>query len=220
MVELDLHSHSWFSFDGFIPPRMVVRLAKMRGLSGIAITDHGTIEGGLRALDEKGDDNFLVIVGTEVCTEIGDIMGLFLEEEITSRESEEVVRQIHQQGGIAIVPHPYDHHGVLFPELVASLDAVEVCNGRVRDYSERVFREMVAPYGLATTGGSDAHLPWEVGQVWTEVDVERLDASSVKDAILRRRCRPGGCNVSPSLCAILLSKVMKRCRVVAEQCCG
>ncbi len=213
MLRLDLHVHSRFSFDGFMSPKMIINAAKKKCLSGIAITDHGTIEGGLRTLAENDDDDFLVIVGAEIRSEIGDIIGLFLEEEITSHESKEVVQQIHQQGGIAILPHPYHHHHLPLPgNLLASLDAVEVRNGRVKDYKERVLREVVAVYHLATTGGSDAHLPWEVGRVWTEIEGKLQNTSDVKEAILHRCSRSAGHAGSLPRLAILLSKAMKRYR--------
>lgn len=213
MLRLDLHVHSRFSFDGFMSPKMIINAAKKKCLSGIAITDHGTIEGGLRTLAENNDDDFLVIVGTEIRSEIGDIIGLFLEKEITSSESKEVVQQIHQQGGIAILPHPYHHHHLPLPgNLLASLDAVEVRNGRVKDYKKQVLSEVVSVYHLATTGGSDAHLPWEVGRVWTEIEGKLQDTSDVKEAILHRCSRPAGHAGSLPRLAILLSKAMKRYR--------
>lgn len=193
-----------------MPPEMIINMAKKRRLSGIAITDHNTIEGGLSALAKNEKDDFLIIVGTEVHSEIGDIIGLFLKEEITSRQSNEIVRQIHRQGGIAILPHPYNHHLSLSCELLASLDAVEVRNGRVKDYADRARCEIVDRYRLASTAGSDAHCPWEVGRAWTEV--EALDGPAVREAILQRSCRSAGCSTPPSTSAILLSKMIKRYR--------
>jgi hypothetical protein len=217
MLRLDLHVHSCFSFDGFMSPKTIINAAKKRCLSGVAVTDHGTIEGGLRTLAENDDDDFLVIVGTEIHSEIGDIIGLFLEEEITSRESKEIVSQIHQQGGIAILPHPYHHHHLPLPgNLLASLDAVEVRNGRVKDYAERALAEVVSMHHLATTGGSDAHLPWEVGRVWTEIEGKGEDTKDVKEAILRRCSQPSGYAGYPPSLAILLSKVMKRYRRISK----
>ena len=213
MIRLDFHVHSHFSFDGFMSPKAIIDKAKRKCLSGIAITDHGTIKGGLIALAENEDDDFLVIVGTEIHSEIGDIIGLFLKEEITSHDSQEVVHEIHQQGGIAVLPHPYNHHHLpLSGDLLASLDAVEVRNGRVKDYTDRVMGEVVSVHQLASIAGSDAHLPWEVGRVWTEIEGDTQDALAVRDAIIHRCCQPSGYAASPSRTAILLSKMMKRYR--------
>ena len=217
MARFDLHIHSRFSFDGFMSPKTIIKMARRRCLAGIAITDHGTIKGGLNALSENKDNDFLVIVGTEIHSTIGDIIGLFLKEEITCREPEEVVQNIHRQGGLAILPHPYHHHHLPLPEnFLASLDAVEVRNGRVKDYADQAWREMVAACHLAAVAGSDAHLPWEVGRVWTEIEGKIQNESDVKEAVLRRGCRPAGYASSPPGLAVLLSKVMKRCRTMRK----
>lgn len=84
-------------------------------------------------------------------------MGLFLSREIVSRRSLEVVADIHDQGGIAILPHPYAYHQDLTPELLQQLDGVEIYNGRdKRDYSAQTYADYVEPYGLATVANSAA----------------------------------------------------------------
>ena len=134
MALYDLHMHSRHSFDGLMAPAHIVRIARRRGLAGIAVSDHNTIAGGLEAVAANHDPDFLVIVGAEMQTEVGDILGLFLTREITSRRSLDVVADIHEQGGIAILPHPYAHHQNLTPELLGCLDGVVAFVAAVVDF--------------------------------------------------------------------------------------
>jgi len=210
---LDLHLHSRHSFDGVMSPRQIVGLAQRRGLAGIAVTDHDTIAGGVEAAEANNKSDFLVIVGAEIKTEVGDLLGLFLHEEIGSRKCDEVIAEVHSQGGLVVVPHPYYHHGPLPVSLLAQCDAVEVYNGRVGgDYSERSFVDFVRPYNLAALGSSDAHLYWEIGRARTRVVIERLDAGSVRDALMRRECQPMQVVPGRSAVAVYFSKLLKHWR--------
>ena len=82
-MRLDLHVHSKYSSDGYHHPKDIVRAARLKGLDGIAITDHNTIKGAIVASKHTTPD-FTVIVGAEIATERGEIMGLFLTEEISA----------------------------------------------------------------------------------------------------------------------------------------
>ncbi len=215
MPLFDMHMHSRHSFDGVMAPAHIVALARRRGLAGIAVSDHDSLTGGLRARDANRDPDFLVIVGMEVATEVGDILGLFLSRPIVSRRSLDVVAEIHAQGGVAILPHPYAHHKDLTPPLLSQLDGVEIYNGRdKRDYSAQTMAEFVQPYGLATVANSDAHLYWEIGRACTEVDLDRPTAETLRAAILARRCRPVRRAEHRSTVAVYTSKVVKRVRRV------
>jgi predicted metal-dependent phosphoesterase TrpH len=213
MVEFDLHIHSKYSFDGIMSPSQIVYLAKQRGLAGIAVTDHNTIAGGMEALEVNRDQEFLVIVGAEMSTEVGDILGLFLNDEVKSRNSREVIAEIHAQGGLAILPHPYHHHRALVVDLLEQFDAVEVYNGRDRgNYSSRVREEFAEPHSLTMMGNSDAHLYWEIGRARTCMEIEQLDAQSVRQALISRRCEPLKIVPGQSVVAVYLSKIIKRLR--------
>ncbi len=104
----DIHTHSKYSVDGFMEPRKIVETARRRGLSGIAITDHNTINGSLKAKKYETDE-FKVICGSEIITERGEVIGLYLSSEIKSHTFIDVVEEIKEQDGIIILPHPYDN---------------------------------------------------------------------------------------------------------------
>lgn len=78
-MRYDLHIHSKYSLDGLIEPEIIVKTAKNQGLSGIAVTDHHTIRGGLETKKISPED-LEVIVGSEIGTERGEVIGLFLSE--------------------------------------------------------------------------------------------------------------------------------------------
>ena len=132
-VRIDLHIHSKYSSDGVLTPREIVKIAQKKGLGGVAVTDHNTIEGGRQAKEYESPD-FKVIVGAEIMTEMGEIMGLFLSKEIKSRRLREVVGEIRAQGGMVVVPHPFDGlRSSAFPiteEYVDLVDAIEGFNSR------------------------------------------------------------------------------------------
>ena len=97
-MKYDLHIHSKYSSDGVLDPEKIVKIAIKRGLNGVAITDHNTIIGGLKAKNYETED-FKVIVGSEISTERGEIIGLFLKEEIKPGNVQEVISEIKEQNG-------------------------------------------------------------------------------------------------------------------------
>lgn len=166
----DLHIHSYYSGCSSIRPEKLLRIAKKRGLNGIAVTDHNTIKGGLEAKKLNKNKNFEVIVGAEIRTEAGEILGYYLKREIRSRNAVEVIKEIHKQGGIAVIAHPFSHGFVRkclrvdFKKL-KGLDGIEAHNSRNMFSWENFYSVMAAEkYKLAKTGGSDAHFYHEIGQ--------------------------------------------------------
>src|SRR2546430_13305684 len=105
----DLHMHTTFS-DGWPEPHQLVDHARSAGLDVIAVTDHDTIEGALRAADFAASrpDAPHVIVGEEVSSRHGHILGLFLERRVRpGMSAAATVDAIHDQDGIAIAAHPF-----------------------------------------------------------------------------------------------------------------
>lgn len=186
-VLADLHCHSSASFDSLAAPEAVTRVAHERGLTHLAITDHERIDGALRAR-ESAPPGLTVIVGEEVRSRDGDVIGLFLEEAIPAGLSAlETIAAIHAQGGLAGLPHPFDRFrasGLLrLPEndrepVLEAIDYVEVFNGRV-PYPAANERSaaLAAARGLGGVAASDAHSLLEVGVAYT------ILAGPVEDAV-------------------------------------
>jgi len=166
-MKFDLHIHSKYSHDGNLELEGIIRIARQKGLSGIAITDHNTIRGGEKAKRDETED-FQVIIGAEIMTEKGEITGLFLSKEIQSRHFYEVITEIKAQGGLVIVPHPFDklRHSAFHVtgEYVDVVDAIEGFNSRCifQKYNKEAI-EFAAFYNLPVVGGSDAHYSNEIG---------------------------------------------------------
>jgi predicted metal-dependent phosphoesterase TrpH len=168
----DLHVHSKYSKDGFMDIPDILRIAVKRGLSGIALTDHNTIKGALKAknLEAKKPEaeGLRIIVGSEIMTERGEVIGLFLSEEIRSREFHSAITEIKDQDGLVIIPHPFDdmRSSALQPDddEVRLADAVEVFNSRCvfQKYNDRAL-ELAMRLNLGLCAGSDAHFGNEIG---------------------------------------------------------
>lgn len=166
-MKLDLHVHSKYSMDSRMEIKDLIKTAKQRGLDGVAVVDHGTIQGGLETRKLAGKD-FAVIVGAEIRTDKGEVIGYFLEEEIYVREFYEVIEAIKAQNGIVCVPHPFD--GIrkyrLNPtkEMARYFDAVEVFNSRcmLGEANAKALR-FAREHDLGMTAGSDAHTLAEIG---------------------------------------------------------
>lgn len=177
-MKLDLHMHTHHSRDCTIPTAEVIRLCRRRGLDGIAVTDHNTLAGGLEAA-ALAPAGFTVIPGEEIKSSEGEIIGLFLGEEIPAGLTpEETAGRIRGQGGVVIVPHPFDplRRSPLRTPALARLcaaglvDAIEVLNARMALTSHnRRGAEFAAERGLPGTAGSDGHSRPEYARAWIEI---------------------------------------------------
>src|SRR5881398_3728827 len=149
---IDLHTHSFFSGDGISSPEDLIAAARAKGLNGIAITDHNTcdavnylLEQGLMRLDGLPVNDFLVLPGVEVTTADGHLLCIGAElPYLKGKPAREVCEIIHERGGLAIPPHPYDlfRAGIRFPVLeTLPIDALEVFNAAttLRRYNRFAF---------------------------------------------------------------------------------
>lgn len=185
-MKFDLHVHSIYSKKcGYMEPKHIVKTAVRRGLDGIAITDHETIRGGLKAA-EYSEGDFEVITGSEIMTFRGEIIGLFLSEEIHSRDFFGAIEEIQNQNGVVIVPHPFDslRKSALHPTEndVELIEGIEGFNGRsVFQKSNTEAIEFGTRSKLAITAGSDAHFSNEIGNAGVITN-----SSDIREAILSR----------------------------------
>jgi predicted metal-dependent phosphoesterase TrpH len=226
---VDLHSHTSWSPDSLSRPEDVVRVAAERGLSHIAITDHGRIEGALAAR-AAAPEGLTVIVGQEIRTHEGDLIGLYLEHPIPAGLSaKDASAAVHAQGGLVGLPHPFDRfRGSLLArhktepkaepndgepqaadpldDFAPLMDYVETFNARVPmpGANDRA-AEWAARHGLPGVAVSDAHTLLEVGVAYLILDGPPADAQALRAAL------PGGTIVASraSLAVRLFTPVAK-----------
>ncbi len=167
-------------------PAKIVDVSHNRGLAGIAVADHHTIQGGLKARD-LNRSSLIVIVGSEIKTDWGDVVCLFLEREITSRRFLEVVGQVREQKGLLILAHPFWKH-TLSKELLTHVDLIEVFNSRISPRRNLKAENLAQKTGLPQVAASDAHLPWEIGKGATCFEVS-TPPSDLKQMILKEKRR-------------------------------
>ena len=175
----------------------MVAAAREKGLHGFAITDHNTceavtyfLEKGFMREDGSAVDNFLIIPGVEVTTAEGHLLciGATLPY-LKGRPAREVCDLIHERGGLAIPPHPYDlfRAGIRFSTLEKlPVDAIEVFNAAttLRRYNRYAFK-YAQLRGLPMTAASDAHHEAAIGTAYTILNTDELSVRSVLSQIVK-----------------------------------
>jgi predicted metal-dependent phosphoesterase TrpH len=155
-----------------VPPLEVARRCRQLGLSPVFLTDHEGIAGA-QSLIEAGQ---IAVIGQEILTTEGELIGLFLKVPVPSRLSpEQAVGAIKNQGGLVYLEHPYDTSRRNLREeaierIARQIDIVEVVNGRSQPELNRRAQELRSTLGVAAGAGSDAHTLSEIGSVFVEME--------------------------------------------------
>jgi predicted metal-dependent phosphoesterase TrpH/glycosyltransferase involved in cell wall biosynthesis len=162
----DFHLHTSWSHDCAIDVEELLDQAEAQGLGAIAVTDHNVFGGALAAAELARSRRLTVIPGEEVKTDgQGEVIGLFLEEEIPRGLSfSDTIAAIKDQGGLVYLPHPFDRlHAIPNPATLhrhlAEIDIFEVYNARLlfEAYNDEALR-FARKYNLTMGAGSDAHV--------------------------------------------------------------
>ncbi|MDR2987026.1 MAG: PHP domain-containing protein [Nocardiopsaceae bacterium] len=175
-VRVDCHLHTAASGDAVTSVDEVAERAAAEGIGVVAITDHNETRAALAAAAER-DYGVRVIVGEEIRTQAGEIIGLFLTERIPYvLPAEEAVARIRAQGGLVYLPHPFDplrgSLGTAAGRLCAQgmADIVEVFNAKIADQDLNTSAVKLAErWGLPGGAGSDAHDPAGIGAAYLEM---------------------------------------------------
>jgi predicted metal-dependent phosphoesterase TrpH len=149
-------------------PRDVVCAGRKAGLSVVCVTDHNSIRGGVVAQQAAREfPGIEVVVGEEISTTEGEVIGLFLSEDIPKGlTAPEAIDRIRGQGGLVIAPHPFSQHVPALGLMVDSLDldALEVFNaGHVDGIANSKAVEHAQKGKWAQVGGSDSHALSTIG---------------------------------------------------------
>ena len=185
-----MHMHTMWSGDATTTPEELVAAVAETGIDVLCITDHGTING---ARELAGRLGCRVVVGEEVRTNAGELIGLFLTERLPfGMPADRAAAMIRDQGGLVYVPHPFDPlRHCLREDVMAGLaadgllDAIEVLNAKVSlGHLNRRAAEFATVHGLPGGAGSDAHEPSAIGAAYVEMpDFADGDAPSFLAAL-------------------------------------
>ena len=174
LLRADLHVHTCYSPDSRASLEDILKVCQRKGINCLAITDHNTIAGAVKLKDIAP---FPVIVGEEVMTSSGEVIGYFLEEEIPrGLPAEETIARIKAQGGLVCLPHPFDQltrsplRSRERQRLLSQIDIIEVFNSRsLFPGASAKARSFARQNGFLASAGSDAHLPREVGNAYVRM---------------------------------------------------
>ncbi len=169
LIRVELHLHTCYSKDSLVKPERLIRYCRKKGISRFAITDHNEIEGAFTA-HALAPEN--VIVGEEIETTDGELLGYFMSEWVPpGLKPMEAIERLKSQGAVVSVAHPFDtvrtqhwtRESLL--EITPHIDAIEVFNARcLKMQPNNEAASFAEEQGLLATVGSDAHSLWELGR--------------------------------------------------------
>lgn len=183
MMKLDLHIHSQYSEDGIGTPDEIIKALKKKGLNGMAITDHNSVKGSLKALKIAPKD-FIVIPGVEISTSDGHILAFNVKNNIQRALSvEETVEQIIDLGGTPVVPHLFRNMSGIktdkLKKIHKKISAIEVFNACSIPKTNLKTAKIAKKFNIGGIGGSDSHHPQYAGYAYTTVDTTDLSIDSI-----------------------------------------
>jgi predicted metal-dependent phosphoesterase TrpH len=196
-IKIDLHCHSFFSGDGVSSPEQLIEAARAKGLDGFAITDHNTCDA-VKYLMDRGYmrpdglpvDNFLIVPGVEVTTAEGHLLciGAVLPN-LKGRPAFEVCNLIHEAGGVAIPPHPFDIFRAGIRENVLKtlqIDGIEVFNAAttLKRYNRMAY-DYAIDHALPMTASSDAHHYAVIGTAYTILETDNFSVAGVLAQVVK-----------------------------------
>lgn len=150
------------------------------------MTDHNTIRGALKTKGLADKSSLTVVVGAEIATNLGDVIGFFLSDEIESREYNAVIEEIRAQNGVVYLPHPFSSSTKLAEMDVRKFDAIEAVNGRKPQWQNKKAGELVVEIGTTGIGGSDTHLLFELGCVYNQTETPLENEDALRELITNR----------------------------------
>ncbi len=182
-MKLAVHFHTTSSPDASITERQIIAQCKKHSISCVGITDHNTAGGALKLKKTLGREGIRTIVGEEIMTEEGEIIGLFLKKNINCKKEngdwislEEAVEEIKKQDGLLIIPHPFDRfrHGIgkkNLDKIKSDIDALEVFNSRTKfNYFNKKAQKYAEENKIIEIIGSDAHHAEALGDAIIEME--------------------------------------------------
>jgi predicted metal-dependent phosphoesterase TrpH len=174
-LRIDMHVHTHYSSDSNLQLSDIIEVIKKGKIDAVAITDHNEIAG---AKELQQIATFPVIIGEEIMTAEGEIIGYFLSEKIKPNlPLIETISMIKEQNGLVAVPHPFDRLRSSALKLdslyvmAEHTDLIEIFNSRnIFAHDNRLARLYAEKKGLPGIAGSDAHTKTEIGAAYIEIE--------------------------------------------------
>lgn len=190
-IKLDMHVHSEKSFDSVQNIDDIVRECKKKKIDGVCICDHDVTRVGLTTVD-----GVLILPGVETATEHGHILGYLVDDTIEpTKDTALACERIHASRGIAVLAHPYErkrdkkeHVDAFIDSALMYIDGIETLNARAPQFvssANDYAIETAKRHTARTFGGSDAHIMSEIGNAYTEIEVNVDSIDDITSDILR-----------------------------------
>lgn len=196
-LRAELHCHTLASSDGMITPDGLLKAAELQKLDIIAITDHDTTEGAFefqKWFRQKNSTTQILIGEERTLSNKCHLIGLFIQGDIVSLDLNEVIDEIHEQGGLVLAPHPCRvKDGLLGPRgldlsELGKVDAFEIHNAKASYIDNQLMRDHLDKITAGIFGGSDAHYEADVGQCVNEIESCGNAEETVRAMLMR--CAP------------------------------
>lgn len=187
-TKADLHIHTIFSKDSLLTPLKILKACKSKGIRVIAITDHNTIKGAKTVLKFSrytcGNNDIIVIPGVELKTDYGDLILLYLDFEINTRNFYEVLDIVKENNLLTILPHPFRGHKNV-EDIAKYVDLIEVKNARTPKDLNRKAYKLAGKLRKPISAGSDAHSSFEIGACYLEIPYEISNSEEIREILLK-----------------------------------
>ncbi len=180
-MNVDMHVHTLYSYDAITKIEELILTCRRKNIVP-AITDHNTT----KAWNELRKRKFEFIPGEEILTDKGDLIGLFIQEEIKrGTDFFEAVDLIREQGGIVYLPHPFDvfRKGAHCQKCLLSADVVEVINSKSNPLFDYIANENAEALKKLKGAGSDAHVPSDIGNAYVQIEDTELEPKQFLKAL-------------------------------------
>lgn len=179
-----IHVHSCFSYDSVLKPETIAKIAEKNKLNFIIVTDHETTNGAIEVQNiiKKRDLKIEVPLAAEYKTSNGDMIAAFIKKEIINMEFDYFCREVKEQDGIILFPHPFKGHRNI-DYIAKKCDVIETFNSRVSKECNDKAMELAIKYKKPKYAGSDSHLVGEVTNTLLSMDYD----GSLKEALLNAK---------------------------------
>jgi predicted metal-dependent phosphoesterase TrpH len=190
VLKIDMHVHTEGSPDAHTRIKDLPAIIQEKGLDGVAITEHDRF-------DPPRFDDVIILPGVEISSADGHIIALGVRAIVPwELSADETIERIHNQGGVAIVPHPYDPvcECVKIANLRTKPDAVETMNADALSFriSNYLARKDARRFDLPEVGGSDSHIPQSIGDCYTLIDSPTRATDDILSAVRSGKTHPVG----------------------------